>query len=395
MSAPVTPDDRAEQGRSGGVHDRPRRHPGRAHPIRADVRRLRGRARLTNVCSCSIVCPNPSRRGACERARGGGAPGRRTGRAGRRAHGTARHRCGGPVRRAGHRRRCWPTSGPTSSRSSTHAATRCGRSAGRRTASRCGGRSSTATSGSCPSTSASPRAPQLLKELVNDADVLIESFRPGHLRAVGPGTGRAPRHQSAAGHRALLRATARPGPTARGPASARWPSRSAASPTSTASRTARRRCRRSRSATASPRCSAPSRRCSRCGTATCTAAPGQVIDLAIYEPLFWLLGPAGAGLRPARVRPGPDGQQHRLDRAPQRLPDARRQVAGPVRQLAVDRGTGHAPGRPSGGRRRAVVRATTTGGSSTRRMLDAYIGGWIADHDHGGGARRRSRTGRR
>ncbi len=39
------PDDRAEQRGASGLHDRPRRHPGRAHPIEQGLRRIRARRR--------------------------------------------------------------------------------------------------------------------------------------------------------------------------------------------------------------------------------------------------------------------------------------------------------------------------------------------------------------
>ena len=42
-------------------------------------------------------------------------------------------------------------------------------------------------------------------------------------------------------------------------------------------------------------------RCSRCITATCMAAGGQVIDVALFESLFSVLGPLPAEYRGARA----------------------------------------------------------------------------------------------
>ena len=62
---------------------------------------------------------------------------------------------------------------------------------------------------------------------------------------------------------------------------------------------------------------------------------GQVVDFAIYEPLFTLLGPAGGGLRPARHRAGAQRQPPALHRAAQHLPDEGRQVGLDLGQRAV------------------------------------------------------------
>ena len=245
-------------------------------------------------------------------------------------------------------------------------ATRCGRSAGRRTGSRSGGRSSTATSGSCPSTSASPRARSCSRSSCKRRRRAHRVVPARHVRALGPRAGRAPRHQPAAGHGALLglrpdRAL-QPAPGLRHGRRVdqrlRPHQRPAGRPADAAAvRAGRRR---------GLACSGPSGRCSRCGTGTCTGAPGpghrprhlRAAVLAARSPV--------AGLRPAGLHPEPDRQQHRLDRAPQRVPDARRPVAGAVGELPVDRRAGHAPRRAT--RRSSTSRgsATTTAGSSNQ-----------------------------
>ena len=106
--------------------------------------------------------------------------------------------------------------------------------------------------------------------------------------------------------------------------------------------------------------------------------PGQVIDLAIYEPLFWLLGPQSLVYDQLGYVQNRTGSSTDWTAPRNAYQTQRRQVAGAVGQLPVDRRAGDAARRPPGGRRRALVRATTPAGSSTRTCSTSYIGGWIA-----------------
>ncbi len=95
-------------------------------------------------------------------------------------------------------------------------------------------------------------------------------------------------------------------------------------------------------------------------------APGQVIDLAIYEPLFWLLGPQSLVYDQLGHVPGAERQQHRVDRAAQRV-SARATAGGWASRPAPSRSR-------SGSCASWVTRrswtshgsATTTAASSTR-----------------------------
>ncbi len=82
---------------------------------------------------------------------------------------------------------------------------------------------------------------------------------------------------------------------------------------------------------------------------------GQVIDLSIYEPLFWILGPQASVYDQLGIV-----QDRTGNRAPFTAPRNAyllegRALAGAVRQLAVDRRARDAPGRQAGDGRRAVV----------------------------------------
>ena len=102
-----------------------------------------------------------------------------------------------------------PTSAPTSSRSSARTATAFAtwRGATRATARACGGRSSIATSARSSSTSRTTADRDVLLALVDDANVLVENFRPGTLERLGLGARDAARTINAAAgdHRARHR----------------------------------------------------------------------------------------------------------------------------------------------------------------------------------------------
>ena len=107
--------------------------------------------------------------------------------------------------------------------------------------------------------------------------------------------------------------------------------------------------------------------------------PGQVIDLAIYEPLFWLLGPQSLVYDQLGIGPGPDRQQHRLDGAPQRLHDEAT-AAGSDSRPAPSRS-------PSGSCAWSATRRSIdepwfsnhNGRVETPALLDGYISSWIGE----------------
>ena len=110
-----------------------------------------------------------------------------------------------------------------------------------------------------------------------------------------------------------------------------------------------------------PLCRA-TRSCSRCTTATCTARPGQVIDLSLFESLFSLLGPLPAeyaalgslrrrdGSRSRNAGPrgcyrtadGPLDRGERLDAQDGRALPAQLRARAPARGSAVRRPTARA-----------------------------------------------------
>ena len=266
----------------------------------------------------------------------------------------------------------------------SHGATPCAPWVGRRTASRCGGRSSTATSAWCPSTWASPRARTCSRSWCADADVLIESFRPGTferwglgpdvLHAINPGL-------------VMVRCS---GYGQTGPYSPRPGFGTVAESISGFAHINGQ----PDGPPTLPPFALGDGVASMFGTfATMFAlwhrelhtAPGPGGGPRHLRATVLAAGPAVARVRPAGQGPEPDRQQHRLDRPSQRLPDRGRQVAGPVGQLPVDRGAGHAPGGPPGGGRASPGSADHTGRVEHQDILNEYIGDWIAGHDHAGG----------
>ena len=160
--------------------------------------------------------------------------------------------------------------------------------------------------------------------------MLIENFRPGTLERWGLGPDVL--HEINPGL-VIVRTTGfgQTGPYATCPASARSPSRSPASRTSTAGPTGR--------PTLPPFALGD-------GVAALTGAfaammalwwrehggngKGQVIDLSIYEPLFWILGPQALVYDQLGDRPGPHRQPRALHGAAQRLPGEGRPLARPL-----------------------------------------------------------------
>ena len=163
-----------------------------------------------------------------------------------------------------------------------------------------------------------------------------------------------------------------------GPALARSRSRSRATPTSTASPTA-------------PDAPAVRARGQRRGADGAFAAmvalwwrehggTGQVIDLSIYEPLFWILGPQASVYDQLGAGPGPDREPCAVHCAAQRLPGCGRPVAGTVGQLSVNRRAGHALGRAADILEEPWF-TTTRDGSHTRTSSTRRSRAWIAERD--------------
>ena len=105
------------------------------------------------------------------------------------------------------------------------------------------------------------------------------------------------------------------------------------------------------------------------------AGGGQVIDLSLLEPLVGILGPGpsvydqlGVDRRPARQ---PVDEQ----RPAQRLPDQRRPVGGDLGQCHLGGGTGDAPGRTARHRRTVLVPAGRRAGQA--RGHDRCPGGGV------------------
>ncbi len=110
------------------------------------------------------------------------------------------------------------------------------------------------------------------------------------------------------------------------------------------------------------------------------AAPGQVIDLADLRAALLAARTAGTRLRPARLRPGPDREQHGMDRAAQRLPVVRRALARARRPVPSRSRSGSCAWSATRNSSTSRGSPTTPAGSSTRRSSIGVIGAWIADH---------------
>ena len=193
----------------------------------------------------------------------------------------------------------------------------------------------------------------MLRELVADADVVIENFRPGVLEKWGLGPDTLLRGQPGL---VVLRVTGFGQDRAvREAARVRHPGRGdeRASPTRPGRRTDRRRCRRSGSPTGSPastgayavmtRALPPGRRRRR------RAGPGHrpvAAGTAGRHPR-----PGPERLRPARDHRRPARQPVAQQRPAQRLPHQRRPLGRDLGQRHLGRRAGHAPGRPRRPRR--------------------------------------------
>ena len=93
---------------------------------------------------------------------------------------------------------------------------------------------------------------------------------------------------------------------------------------------------------------------------------GQVIDLADLRAAVLDPRPPGARLRPARHRPGANGQRGAVHGAAQRLPGEGRPLARALGERPVDRRAGDDDRRPRGSDRGAVVRRPRRPGRARR-----------------------------
>ena len=73
-------------------------------------------------------------------------------------------------------------------------------------------------------------------------------------------------------------------------------------------------------------------------------APGQEIDIAIYEPITTVLGPTAARIRSTRLRPDAHGKRHSLRRAQKRLPLQGRALRRDIREFGEHLQARHARG---------------------------------------------------
>lgn len=108
-------------------------------------------------------------------------------------------------------------------------------------------------------------------------------------------------------------------------------------------------------------------------------APGQVIDLAIYEPLFWILGPQSLVYDQLGLVPGRTGSSTEWT-APRNVYQARdgRWLGMSASSQSIAERVMKLVGHPE------VVQepwfADHTGRIEHQQELDALIGGWIAEH---------------
>jgi len=94
------------------------------------------------------------------------------------------------------------------------------------------------------------------------------------------------------------------------------------------------------------------------------AGRGQVIDLSIYEPMFWVLGPQALLYDQLGIVQSRTGSSA-LHFSAQRLPRQGRALAGPLRECPVDRGAGDEDRRARGTSSPNPGSGTTRGGWST------------------------------
>ena len=200
---------------------------------------------------------------------------------------------------------------------------------------------------------------------------------PRHARAVGPRPGAScspPTRGSSSpastafGQIGPYRAAARVRLDRRGDERVRRDHRRARRTADAAAVRARRRHRRAGDELrrAPPRCAA-SRRHGR----------GQVVDLAIIEPIMMMLGAQITDVRPARHRAAAARQPLGQQRPAQRVPHRRRRLGRRQHLVAVDRRAGDAPRRATRPHRRAVVRHRSQRAEHADELDDA-VGAWIA-----------------
>ena len=217
----------------------------------------------------------------------------------------------------------------------------------------------------------------MLRDLVADADVLVENFRPGVLEKWGLGPDRcasqpAPGH--VAGHR--LRPNR---PVCDRRAFGTLAEAMSGFAHQTGTEDGPPPCPRSASPTASPASPAPTPSPPRSTIATRAGGDGQgqVIDLSLLEPLVGILGPGPSAYDQLGTIARPPRQPLPQQRPPQHLPHQGRSLGRHLRERHLGRRTSHAPRRPRRPRRTALVRLRRR----TRRnsdLLDDAVAKWIA-----------------
>ena len=107
---------------------------------------------------------------------------------------------------------------------------------------------------------------------------------------------------------------------------------------------------------------------------------GQVVDMAIIEPMLTVLGPQPTLVRPARPRAGPHRQPVRQQRPPQHLSHGRRRAGSrsPPRRSPSPSGSCAWSAAPSSSTSRGSPPAPAAPQHADE--LDEAVGGWIARH---------------